>query len=188
MTKQSPRASRIKLMVKPEIITIPPAQFVVLEGVGAPDAFLDYAHLLREVVNALGQKLNPLEALWWTTDSSEMSPHNPNVWRWLVMLKLEQVITQTELKQAILMLQKTNSSPLLDKITLETYDEGQVVQMRYTGSLKDKEPEMALLKQFAQENGYELTGKYHEIYFDDPGPGSPPDAKTMLRYPVRKLT
>jgi len=172
---------------QPEIVTIPPAQFITIESGGSPDKFLDYASILRGVIEELGQKAGPLEALWWTSDGGEMAPDMAN-WRWMVMLKLEKEITDYELNQAVGRLKKHKNDIINENITLETYNEGEVVQLLYTGSLKNKEPEMQLLKDFAAKKGYSFIGKYHEIYFDDPGPGSPPDAKTILRQQIKKIS
>jgi hypothetical protein len=37
---------------------------------------------------------------------------------------------------------------------------------------------------FAQENGYRLRGKHHEIYLGDPRRASPEKMKTVLRQPI----
>jgi hypothetical protein len=37
---------------------------------------------------------------------------------------------------------------------------------------------------FAQENGYKLRGKHHEIYIGDPRRAKPERLKTVLRHPV----
>jgi hypothetical protein len=40
------------------------------------------------------------------------------------------------------------------------------------------------IKAFADENGYRLRGRYHEIYLGDPRRSAPEKLKTILRHPV----
>jgi hypothetical protein len=41
--------------------------------------------------------------------------------------------------------------------------------------------------QFIPENGYQMTGKHHEIYLNDPNKVAPEKLKTVLRQPIRKV-
>ncbi len=47
-------------------------------------------------------------------------------------------------------------------------------------------PTMENLHTFIKENGYELHGKHHEIYFGDPRRGNPQNLKTIIRQPIVK--
>ena len=76
------------------------------------------------------------------------------------------------------------ADPLLDKVTLETYEEGQVVQVLYTGDLADKQPAIEKMMAFALRQGFGPTGKYHEIYLDAPGSVAPDISRTILRQPL----
>jgi hypothetical protein len=51
----------------------------------------------------------------------------------------------------------------------------------------DAEPAtVAKMDAFAQENGYQKTGKHHEIYMGNPLRADPEKLKTILRHPVLK--
>jgi hypothetical protein len=39
---------------------------------------------------------------------------------------------------------------------------------------------------FAEEQGYALRGKHHEIYLSDPGRTAPERLKTVIRQPLGK--
>jgi hypothetical protein len=42
------------------------------------------------------------------------------------------------------------------------------------------------MHRFAEEQGYALRGKHHEIYMGDPRRTAPEKLKTVIRQPVRK--
>lgn len=170
----------------PEITEIPAAQFIMLDGQGSPDAYPQCAAALRNVAHSLGVAHGPLEGLWWTADGKEMSQANTDEWRWTVMLRLSDEVTAARLKDAVEQAEARTSDILSRKVYAKQFKEGVVVQVLYTGSLRDKQPVLDAMLRVAESQGYEEHGAYHEIYFHDPGPGTPPDAQTLLRQPVRK--
>jgi hypothetical protein len=55
------------------------------------------------------------------------------------------------------------------------------------GSFDDEGPVLAdLHDRYVPENGLELTGRHHEIYFNDPRRTAPERLRTILRQPVRR--
>ena len=40
--------------------------------------------------------------------------------------------------------------------------------------------------EFIPQNGFEMRGKHHEIYLNDPSRTAPEKLKTVLRQPVRR--
>jgi hypothetical protein len=54
------------------------------------------------------------------------------------------------------------------------------------GPWSDEGPTIAAMHRFAEEQGYTLTGKHHEIYMGDPRRTAPEKLKTVIRQPVRK--
>jgi len=167
----------------PHLVTVPPLQLLMLDGAGAPDNFKDYAATLRTAAELFKMEPGPLEALWWTADGSPQIGENTDLWRWTVMLMLPGNVTDTQLAEAR---GNRNILPLAKKMQLAMYEEGRVVERLYTGSLRDKAPELQEMDEFARFQGYTPHGKYHEIYLDDPGPETPADAKTILRLPVSR--
>jgi len=43
-----------------------------------------------------------------------------------------------------------------------------------------------IIHEYIKENGYELTGRHHEIYLGDPRRSAPEKLKTIIRQPMRK--
>jgi hypothetical protein len=81
---------------------------------------------------------------------------------------------------------KKKGLPALEKVRLATYHEGLSVQTLYLGAYADEGPTIAAMHRFAEEQGYALHGKHHEIYMGDPRRSAPEKLKTVIRQPVRK--
>jgi len=155
-----------------EIITTEPVIYLMIDGQGAPDAFIELAAKLRAAAKTISDEIRPLEALWWTASGEVQSPERPDDWRWTIMIALPD---SAEVK-----------APLPDGVRVDTLEEGQTIQRLYIGSLRNKDSELKEMLDQAKKQGYEPAGKYHEIYLDDPGPDSPPDAHTLLRQPIKR--
>jgi len=74
----------------------------------------------------------------------------------------------------------------LDRVMFEPYHEGLSAQIMHIGPYAAEEPTIARLHRFIKENGYELSGKHHEIYLSDPRRTAPEKLRTILRQPIRK--
>jgi hypothetical protein len=174
---------------RPAIIQPGLAHYLALDGQGAPDAFPMCMRVLRQIAAeadvAEGQ---PVEAQWWAADGRAMTPDRMHAWRWTVLLKVPTSLGDTQLARARNRARGQASAALLDRVTLRVLDEGLAVQVLHRGSLRDKAPVLRLMRDFARQRRYELHGKYHEIYLDDPGPDASPQARTLLRWPVSRST
>ena len=93
-------------------------------------------------------------------------------------------ITDEMFQEAIEQLRKKKPSPGLDKLRLETFEEGLSMQIMHIGPYSDEPATLAKMQAFAQDNGYVLRGKHHEIYLGDPRSAAPEKLKTALRHPV----
>jgi len=174
---------------RPAIAEPGPARYLAFEGQGAPDAFPDCARALRRIASEADLLAeHPVEAQWWAADGHAMTPDRMDTWRWTVLLKVPTSFGDTQLARAKGRAHGHADTGLLEQVRLRTFDEGPVVQVLHIGSLRDKAPILRLMRDFARQRGYELHGKYHEIYLDDPGPDSPPTARTILRWPVSRDT
>ncbi len=80
---------------------------------------------------------------------------------------------------------KKNPRRLAD-IRLQTFSEGPSVQILHLGPYAEEPATVARLFSFAQERGYEVIGRHHEIYLGDPNRAAAEKLKTILRYGVRK--
>ena len=77
------------------------------------------------------------------------------------------------------------------KVEFWSYDEGVAVQCMHLGSYDDEPKTVELMRQFAEENSYEidLSKKrlHHEIYLSDPRRCEVSKLRTVIRHPVKKV-
>ena len=88
--------------------------------------------------------------------------------------------------KAMKILKETKNPPSFSKLRYEQYNEGTCVQIMYLGAYDDEPPTIAKIHKFAEEKGYSLEGKHHEIYLSDPRRVEPERLKTILRQPIIK--
>jgi hypothetical protein len=90
-------------------------------------------------------------------------------------------------QEALAKLHKKKDNPALDKLRLERFCEGPSVQIMHIGPYAEEMASIAKMDAFAEENGFAMHGKHHEIYLGDPRKGDPAKMKTVLRHPVHKI-
>jgi hypothetical protein len=56
----------------------------------------------------------------------------------------------------------------------------------HLGPYADEPATIARMDAFAQEHGYLMHAKHHEIYLGNPMRADPEKLKTILRHPIRK--
>jgi hypothetical protein len=56
----------------------------------------------------------------------------------------------------------------------------------HIGPFSEEGPTIEKMHSFISENGYEISGKHHEIYLSDFRRTSPEKLKTILRQPFKK--
>jgi hypothetical protein len=58
----------------------------------------------------------------------------------------------------------------------------------HIGPFSEEGPTIERMHSFIFDNGYEISGKHHEIYLSDFRRTSPEKLKTILRQPFKKKT
>ncbi|MFQ6609097.1 MAG: hypothetical protein ACE5EE_11295 [Fidelibacterota bacterium] len=56
--------------------------------------------------------------------------------------------------------------------------------MRFENYYEDRAVQIMYIGHFADENGYRLYKKHHEIYLGDPRRTKPENLRTIIRHPV----
>jgi hypothetical protein len=198
-----------------QIVDVPPMQFLMLDGRGDPNSSQDYQDAI-EALYAVAYKIKfknkktwgkdyvvpPLEGLW---DSPEMvfslagitdekawqeqfKASDRDSWQWTMMIMQPDWITRETFSEALEEVRKGKNPAAMDKLRLESYQEGLSVQILHIGPYADEGPVLAKLHtKFLPENGYTEAGKHHEIYLSDPRKTTPEKLKTILRQPVREV-
>lgn len=186
---------------EPRIITIPPLNFLMIDGHGDPNTNPSYptavsalytlSYTLKFDLKKEGYpefKVFPLEGLWWAEDLNTFQTGEKSAWDWTMMIAQPDWITREQVDQAIA---KTASNgkvreDVLGKVRFELYDEGLSVQMMHIGPYSTEGPNIARMHAFVMDKGYELRGKHHEIYLGDPNRTAPEKLKTIIRQPIQK--
>ncbi|MCR2815635.1 GyrI-like domain-containing protein [Microbacterium jiangjiandongii] len=182
-----------------EVVTVPPLQYLMLDGHGDPNTSQAYADALSTLY-PVAYKLKffskttldmdyvvmPLEALWWAQDMTAFTAaRDKSQWDWTVMNLVPHWITDDHVADVIAMLEQKGDAPSLDLIRLATLDEGLAVQTLHVGSYDDEAPVLARLhEEYLPANGLVATGRHHEIYLNDPRHTEADKLRTILRQPV----
>lgn len=183
------------------IVEVPPMNFLMVDGNGDPNTSPDFQAAVEALYGvAYTLKFNlkkqggadytvmPLEGLWWADNFDVFMPDtlDKSLWCWTVMIRQPDFITEEMLKEAANEVRAKKNPVALDRLRFETFHEGMVVQILYTGAFADEGPTIAKMHDYATAQGYKLTGKHHEIYLSDLRRTAPAKLKTVLRHPIRR--
>ncbi len=192
---------------EPELVDVPAMQYLMIDGAGQPDMMeKDPNNTFQQAFSALygiaysikmshkkglqpegyeNFKVPPPEGLWWMKDEKFFDMERPQDWRWTLMLRMPDYVTKTVVQEFAETLVVKKKSEVYRQVRLETYIEGQCVQLTHIGPYSEEGPNIQRLHQFAKDHGWQLHGKHHEIYYGDPRRSKPEKLKTVLRQPVR---
>jgi hypothetical protein len=189
---------------KVEIVDVPKFDFIMIDGKIQPGETPATSQEFQDAIDALYgasytlkfmsklRKTNPidytvmaLEGLWWT-DSGEFDLNKKDEWKWTMMIMQPEHITEEMYLEALQKLKDKKETPALSKTRFESFHEGLCIQIMHIGPYAEEPRTIEKMKTFAQENGYSLRGKHHEIYLGDPRRAKPETLRTILRHPVER--
>lgn len=193
---------------KPEIVTVPPANYIAVRGQGDPNetggAYQQTISVLYAVAYTLKMSCKtdhhiegffdyvvpPLEGFWWQDGSDGMDFSNKSAFRWVSVIRLPDFITQQDFDWAVA---TASAKKKMDCSSAEfmTIDEGLCVQIMHHGPFDTEAASIALMDAYLADNGYapdlSAVRLHHEIYMSDARKVAPEKRKTVIRHPVRKL-
>ncbi len=181
------------------VVNVPPLQYLMIDGHGTPGVASEYEDALAALY-PLAYKLKfaskreldqdyvvmPLEGLWWADDMASFTTRrDKSVWQWTLMIMTPDWITDDMFAAAKEKVGEGDRPASLDKVRLETLEEGTSVQTLHIGSYDDEAGILEKLhNEFIPAGGMRMTGKHHEIYLGDPRKVAPERLRTILRQPV----
>lgn len=179
-------------------VDVPEARYLAVDGAGNPNTVAAYAHAVQALYsvsytlkffskNELEKNyvVGPLEGLWWADDFSAFVDRNKDLWKWSMMIRQPEWITQ-EMYDAAIAKNATKPLPALPLVREEKITEGRCVQIMHIGSYDDEAPVLATLhNEFMPQHQLTFNGKHHEIYLSDPRKTPAEKLKTILRQPVK---
>lgn len=185
-----------------EIIEVPKMQYLMVDGAGDPNTSQQFQAAI-EALYPVAYKLKfasklqlgkdyvvpPLEGLWWADDMEAFTTRrDKSQWLWTLMIMTPEWITAELFDQAVATVRAKNAPAQLDKVRLETLDEGTCVQTLHIGSFDDETPTLREMHaRFIPDSGYKMTKKHHEIYLSDFRKVAPDKLRTILRQPIIKI-
>jgi hypothetical protein len=187
---------------KPNLVDVPKGRFLSITGRGEPGglAYTNALNALYAVAYTLKFKsktdgrdftVMPLEGLWWwdaQNFTSFVDAPPKDEWNWRSLIRFPDFITQNVVEVAKVEAKAKKNIAEIDKIILETFNEGLSAQIMHIGPYSEEEPTIQKLHSFIKEMGYKMKGLHHEIYMSDPRRVPKERWKTIIRQPVKKLS
>ncbi len=183
----------------PKLVEIPAAQYLAVEGSGAPGgpefeakvgALYSLAFTIKMTRKHAGTdyKVGPLECLWWHPGGdAEFTPESAGEWRWKLLSRIPEFVNQEDLDQALDVLRHKQKPAEIEAVRLETMTEGQCVQALHIGPYDRENETFDRMQQTVREHGLQMRGMHHEIYLSDPRRVPPERIRTILRHPVESV-
>ncbi len=183
------------------VIDVPAKQYLMLDGHGDPNTAKDYADALAALY-PVAYKLKfaskrdlerdyvvpPLEALWWAADMAAFtSARDKSQWEWTAMIMTPDWITAELFADTVTAVAAKDRPASLDKVRLETLEEGLCVQTLHIGPYDAEAGVLAdMHDHFIPQAGLQMSGTHHEIYLSDARRVEPAKLRTILRQPVER--
>lgn len=193
---------------KPEIVTIPPMNYIAVSGKGDPNqeggAYQRAMGVLYAVAYTLKMSYKsdyhiegffeyvvpPLEGFWRQEGKEGFDYGDKSSFLWTSVIRLPDFVTREDFAWAV---ETASQKKKLDCSAAEflTVDEGLCVQIMHLGPF-DSEPEsVAKMDAFIEEQGYandlSEARRHHEIYLTDARRVPPGKWKTVIRHPIKKV-
>jgi len=183
------------------IVDVPPMQYLMVDGHGDPNTAPSYTEAVEALFSvsyalkfASKKQLSkdytvmPLEGLWTSDNMDDFLTREKDNWDWTMMIMQPEWITADMVQAAIEAVRAKKGLPGLDRIRLESYNEGNSVQIMHVGSYDEEAPTLRKLHhEYMPGQGLTFGGRHHEIYLGDPRKTDPSKLKTVLRQPVKNL-
>lgn len=185
---------------KISLIEVPSLNFLMIDGRGDPnnnpayseavDALYAIAYKLKFMIKnsplAVDYKVMPLEGLWWAEDMTLFNLEDRSNWQWRMMIMQPKYVTVDLFATAFDFVKIKKDPPKLDEVQFKVFTEGLCMQIFHQGPYGEGEREtIAKLHTQIKSDGFQLSGKHHEIYFNSPLRTAPENLKTIIRQPVK---
>ena len=186
-----------KATVKAAFVETGPAQYLMVDGQGAPGgaAFEERVGALysmaftikmtRKFAELGDYTVCKLEGLWYTEDGSDDFANIPqDKWCWTLMIRTPECVKQADLDKAVEALLDKGKAEAVKDVRLESLKEGKCAQILHVGPYDQVGQVIEKMQALAEDSGLAFTGKHHEIYLSDPRRVEAERLKTIVRRPV----
>ncbi len=192
---------------KPQIVTIPPMNFISVQGKGDPnEEGGDYKQAIgllygiaytikmskkgeHQIEGYFDYVVPPLEGLWWQEGIAGVDYSRKQDFQWISMIRLPEFVTREEFEWAKAEAEVKKETDY-SSVEFLTYEEGLCVQCMHIGPYDAEPATVAAMDHYAGEQGYltDMAGarRHHEIYLSDARRCRPENLKTVIRHPIRR--
>lgn len=194
---------------KPSVVTVSPASFVAVRGVGDPNVEdgeyqrgipllygISYTIKMskkgaRAIPGYFDYVVPPLEGFWWQEGKAgDIDYTRKDKLNFISCIRLPDFVTREEFDWAV---REATAKKKMDFSAVEflQVDEGLCVQCMHVGPYDGEPATVGAMHELAAEQGLEpdfSAGRlHHEIYLSDPRKCVPEKLKTVVRHPVRAM-
>lgn len=191
----------------PEILSVPPMNFVAVRGKGDPNEEAGEYKAAMEILYGIAYTIKmskkgdrqiegyfdyvvpPLEGFWWQDETEGVDYGRKADFCWISLIRLPDFVTRADFDWAV---QEATRKKKTDfsKAEFFTYDEGLCVQCMHIGPYDDEPQTVEQMHRFAEQQGYTVeiteTRYHHEIYLSDARKTLPEKLRTVIRHPIKK--
>jgi hypothetical protein len=181
-------------------VDVPELLYLAIDGEGHPETspiFQDKIGALYSMVYTLKFMLKepalqpqgyfdfvipPLESFWFMEDCEGFDTQGLADWRWTLMLIVGNYYTPDLLEKAKAeILKKGKPAKFLTEVRLEKMAGGKAVQLMHLGPYNEVGPTVEKLMAELEAKNLNPSGKYREIYLNNPCKVEPVKIKTICR-------
>jgi hypothetical protein len=171
--------------------TEPPGgpDYVSAIGTLYPVAYALHFALRRRGVKA---RIGMLDGLYWLTPEEILDGEQPGLradddyhWRWQLLLAVPPEASEVEVETAIHDATERRALPLVDRLHVVRWEEGDAAQLLHVGPYSAETPTIRRLHAAIMDAGYEPHGQHHEVYLNNPRQVGEMKARTLVRRPIR---
>jgi hypothetical protein len=178
------------------MVDVPAMNFAMVDGSGDPNTSEEFqeamgvlypvSYTLKFMLKPTGfdYTVAPPEGLWWSESMEDFVRLDKSRWQWTVMIMQPEPVTPDLFDRGVATVKEKKDPPGLERLRLETYDEGHSAQILHVGPYAEEGPTIERLHAFIKAQGCRPCGKHHEIYLGDPRRAAPEKLKTIIRQPV----
>lgn len=181
----------------PELVEVPPASFLMIDGQGDPNTSPAYAraiqalyaaaYTVKSAVKKAGGpdvRVPPLEGLWRGAEAAGFEAAGKDSWSWTMMIRLPDGAPAGLVTAALAEAARRKPDLPIGSLRVERFAEGRAAQVLYVGPYAGEQPAIAGLNVFIAAQGGRPAGRHHEIYLSDPRRAAPARLKTIVRQPI----
>ncbi|MBS7630407.1 GyrI-like domain-containing protein [Candidatus Bathyarchaeota archaeon] len=183
----------------PEVVEFDEAQFLSIDGRGAPGskeftAKIEALYPVAYGVKSLCKKQDndfgvpKLEGLWWVESDKPALEVPREEWRWKLLIRMPKFVTSEIVEKVKAEIIKKKDIELVKEIMFERITEGKCVQIMHVGPYSTEPESLSKMRKLMEKENLIENGLHHEIYLSDPRRVPGEKMKTILRQPVKERT